>query len=53
MLDTKQIQDKFDSLKAFERFCLEWTRICAKLNRNGVNAERITVVEVRAERLGI
>ena len=49
IINTKQIVGKFQSLEEFERFRLEWTRICSKLNKHGKNAERLALTEERAK----
>ena len=49
MLETADILGKFHSLKEYEKFNLEWTRECAKLNPTERNKRRLEDMEYRAK----
>lgn len=49
MLETKDIEIRFDSLFEFETFRVDWTRACARINRTGKNGMRLDATENRAK----
>lgn len=49
MITTELIQKYFGTLEEFERFRLNWIRICTKINEAGVNAGRREAAEHRAQ----
>lgn len=49
MLETKDIENRFDSLSDFEAFRVEWTRACARINRTGKNGMRLDATENRVK----
>lgn len=49
MLETKDIEIRFDSLFEFETFRVDWTRACARINRTGKNGMRLDATEYRAK----
>ena len=53
MLDTKDILGKFDSLKDYEKFNLDWTKACASINPTEDNVERHNRQKRRAELMGV
>lgn len=53
MLETKEIAVMFDSLQDFEKFNLEWTSICARLNPSNANVQLLSKAQKRARKLGI
>ena len=53
MLETTQIAEIFDSLHEYECFVAEWTIVCAVLNPDGRNADRMGAAKTRARKLGI
>jgi len=53
MLETKQIALLFDSLEDYERFSLEWTSVCARLNPSDGNVKLLRDTQNRARKLGI
>lgn len=53
MITTELIQKYFETLEEFERFRLNWIRICTKINEAGVNAGRREAAEHRAQTMKI
>lgn len=53
MLKAEEIIGKFSTLKNYEKFNLEWTRVCARLNPTDSNKKRREEMEKRAKELGL
>lgn len=53
MITTELIQKYFGTLEEFERFRLNWIRVCTKINEAGVNAGRREAAEHRAQMMKI
>ena len=53
MLSSVALRDKFGTLHEWEKWHLEWTRVCAKINPTEKNADRLKVSEIRAKLLGV
>lgn len=53
MITTELIQKYFETLEEFERFRLNWIRVCTRINEACVNAERREAAEHRAQMMKI
>lgn len=53
MLETKEIAVLFENLQDFEKFNLEWTSVCARLNPSHANIKLLSNVRKRARKLGL
>lgn len=51
MITTELIQKYFETLEEFERFRLNWIRVCTRINEACVNAGRSEAAEHRAQKL--
>lgn len=53
MITTELIQKYFGTLEEFEKFRLNWIRVCVRINEASVNAGRMAEAAHRAQMMKI